>query len=938
MKGRHGGYSDDEEDSTTTKRSSHHHHRHQHHHHRQSNNNNNNNFDNQKRQKVDDFEDNLQSLIFSLGEKMTPSLEQALKDLSIVLCNNLTKHKRTILNLLNQCIALLPERITIYTSLIGLLHSAAITFGQEFIDLCVSTLKEHLQQNKFELAQRYVRFLSDLVNVRLISTQSILQLYENFIQTTCETNVPQVRTDFYVSCVLVSLPYNGKMLSEKQSAELNRLLYMIDKYIYKRSKIHVPILQVWTSIDPHPQEEYLDCLWNQIKRLNQDDWNESQIYRPYQTFNDTLFNSVNQHAIITHDLPSIIVPSHQDYIVYPLPKIVFRMFDYTDVPEQYVLPGAHSIERYLVEEEIASIIHTYHIERKDCAVQLTQIRTKNKIPLNYMIIEVIFGHLFMLPRAPHLELFYGSLLLELCKLQPGALPPVLAQAVEMLFERLHSMKACCIERFAKWFAYHLSNFQFTWAWQDWIDCLDDNPESPKIKFIRETFQRCMRLSFHQRVIDFVPEQFYKIVPNKPSPIFKYEDSETPISGSDYAQIIIKKIKDRATPEELLRELNKILNAKDEQSTLSSTSAIMGTSGGGSSITTNDTAYNPLQIDLFVSSLLWIGSKSFTHSFAALAKYHQLFKILIETEEQQIQVLKSMFDVWLNHQQMMVVLVDKMVKTQIIECSAVANWIFSQEVSQDLTNFYIWEILSSTIDKMNRQVEKYFNELMDLRRQLNLTLSTAPVRSSSSTSITNNNNTENSNNDRDEEKTIVDETDKKEEKMDEDDTDQAKINDEPKPTTVSNTSKQLKRRHSSDDEENNDGESTENNKQIEQNKMDLDKQQQQQRFGGVNSELHDKYDIIEERYQHGRDQQKKLYLIIFQRFIMSLSDYLNECENKNIDHNTPWFKWIIERLQEIFLSYHEQVFQYVSTFESLIFTSDIDFCILEVFQQFCALRG
>ena len=60
--------------------------------------------------------------------------------------------------------------------------------------------------------------------------------------------------------------------------------------------------------------------------------------------------------------------------------------------------------------------------------------------------------------------------------------------------------------------------------------------------------------------------------------------------------------------------------------------------------------------------------------------------------------------------MMVVLVDKLVKTQIVECSAVANWIFSSELGSELTNFYVWEILSSTIEKMNRQVEKYHNEL------------------------------------------------------------------------------------------------------------------------------------------------------------------------------------------------------------------------------------
>jgi nuclear cap-binding protein subunit 1 len=248
----------------------------------------------------------------------------------------------------------------------------------------------------------------------------------------------------------------------------------------------------------------------------------------------------------------------------------------------------------------------------------------------------------MLPRPPHLELFYGSLLLELCKLQPSTLPPVLVQAVEMLFERLNTMKTSCIERFVKWFSYHLSNFQFKWAWQGWLDCLDENPESPKIKFIRESLQRCMRLSFHQRVIDDVSEPFYKLVPNKPSPVFKFEESDPPIFGSEYAQLLTKKIKERSAAEDILRILNTVPNpSKDDSAVVTAAS---------STTTTNDQTYNILQIDLFVSSLLWVGSKSFTHSFAALAKYHQLFKILIETEEQQIQVLKSMYEIWPNHQQ------------------------------------------------------------------------------------------------------------------------------------------------------------------------------------------------------------------------------------------------------------------------------------------------
>lgn len=35
-------------------------------------------------------------------------------------------------------------------------------------------------------------------------------------------------------------------------------------------------------------------------------------------------------------------------------------------------------------------------------------------------------------------------------------------------------------------------------------------------------------------------------------------------------------------------------------------------------------------------------------------------------------------------QMIAVLVDKMIRTQIVDCAAVANWIFSSELAHDFT--------------------------------------------------------------------------------------------------------------------------------------------------------------------------------------------------------------------------------------------------------------
>lgn len=64
------------------------------------------------------------------------------------------------------------------------------------------------------------------------------------------------------------------------------------------------------------------------------------------------------------------------------------------------------------------------------------------------------------------------------------------------------------------------------------------------------------------------------------------------------------------------------------------------------------------------------------------------QVLAETEEAQICILRNMYALWKNHHQMMVVLTDKFLKTGIIECSAIANWIFSKEMTSEFTKYVI----------------------------------------------------------------------------------------------------------------------------------------------------------------------------------------------------------------------------------------------------------
>uniref|UniRef100_A0A3Q4HBP7 Nuclear cap-binding protein subunit 1 n=1 Tax=Neolamprologus brichardi TaxID=32507 RepID=A0A3Q4HBP7_NEOBR len=500
-----------------------------------------------------EIEDRLESLICRVGEKSTSSLESNLEGLAGVLEADLPNYKSKILRILCAVARLLPEKLTVYTTLVGLLNARNYNFGGEFVEAMIRQLKETLKNNLYSEAVYLVRFLSDLVNCHVIAAPSMVAMFENFVSVTQEEDVPQVRSDWFVYVVLSCLPWVGKELYEKKDVEMDRLLSQIEGYLKRRVKTHVPMLQVWTADKPHPQEEV------------------------------RVLQSVKQQQI--------------------------------------------------------------------CAM-------------------------------------------------PGSLPQVLAQATEMLYMRLDTMNTTCIDRLINWFSHHLSNFQFRWSWDDWSDCLTVDLEKPKPKFVKEVLEKCMRLSYHQRIVDIVPPTFSALIPADPIFTYKYpDDTASSLPGYPMSITVSNAIKNRASNEEILTVLKEVPNPNQEDDD------------------DEGESFNPLKIDVFLQTLLNLAAKSFSHSFSALGKFHEILKTLANSDEGKLHLLKVLYEVWRNHPQMIAVLVDKLIRTQVVDCAAVANWLFSQDMAHEFTRLFIWEILHSTIRKMNKHVQKIQKELEEAKDKL-----------------------------------------------------------------------------------------------------------------------------------------------------------------------------------------------------------------------------
>merc|ERR1719342_914332 len=215
---------------------------------------------------------------------------------------------------------------------------------------------------------------------------------------------------------------------------------------------------------------------------------------------------------------------------------------------------------------------------------------------------------------------------------------------------------------------------------------------------------------------------------------------------------------------------------------------------------------PLRIDVFTQSLLFLGHKSFSHSFAAIAKFHPVFKTIADTEEAQICVLRSVWDLWKSHQQMLVVLTDKLLKTGVVECAAVANWVFSKEMVQEFSKVYIWEVVNITIRKMNKHVAKLSKEAAEARRMIE-----------------------------------------------------------------------------DSESESSDSEGEENGSKGRRG-----------RNRPTEKPSEEAVEKLEERLEAAQADQKNLFLIIFQRFIMILSEHLVRCDTDAVDFKSPWYQWTVGR--------------------------------------------
>lgn len=422
----------------------------------------------QSRRKMRNKIDRLTRLIYNVDATATFSLEAHAEQLAKILLADFGTYQPNIVSLLSDAIITKPEKCGIYATVVALVNAKNGHFGEVFVHHMMEAFISSLTYSKWYAARHSLRFLADLVNCHVVSASSMLQLLHRMVDVSVHDDVPKARRDWYLFAVLSTLPWVGRYLHGSEEQALEALLLDIGTHLNMRSKNWQKKLRVWSVDTPHPQEEYLDCLWAQIRRMRVNNWMENFITRPYTSFDCSLREARK------HNLPRIGLPLHNQKTYYPMASVVYRMFDSTDCPDGPPLPEAHSIERFLIEEHLKHKIDTLHPNPRECAIQLLQLPNKTEVPWEYCIVESIFAEMFSMPRPHYPEHYYGSVLVELCKLQPSPMTEIIQQATDIIFLRMDSMNQKCSDIFVNWFSNHLSNPR--WQEQQEAGCSKDGME------------------------------------------------------------------------------------------------------------------------------------------------------------------------------------------------------------------------------------------------------------------------------------------------------------------------------------------------------------------------------------------------------------------------------------------------------------------------------
>lgn len=640
------------------------------------------------------------SLILRIGERCAEYGSHADAEEHIETCygyvfQDLRESENDILSWLMQCVEQLPHKIPLYGTLVGLINTEDSDFASKVIQQSHDHIQEALDSGDCNKLRVLIRFVAVLMSNNVIPPASLVEVLETLLSSAATTvddekgnPAWQPRADFYVFCIMASLPWAGHELLERASEELERVMAGVEAYL----SIRKPLTDACFNAFSTSKEDHVVDLWKRIKHCQENGWKVESVPRPHLAFEAKLA-TCQTHVfgpITCPDPPQVpekntvsSLGKQRQEAEQRFPRRIRRIQIFPSAKtDEYMAP----VDRFVIEEYILDVLFYLNGRRKECAAYLAGLPVPFRY--EYLMAETIFSQLFLLPNPPFKPIYYTVVIIDICKALPGAFPTVVAGAVRALFNKIGDLDIECRTRLIHWFAHHLSNFQFVWPWEEWAHVVDLPKWAPERYFVQEVLEKEVRLAYFEKIKQSLEDvsKLAELLPPKSSPYFKYTTENQ--EGCTESEMLLST--------ELTAMVKSKKTARDIQVWVEE--KILPSLGQRTAI------------EIVVQTLFYLGSKSFTHMVTVLERYGQVLTKLASDQSLQVFLIQEVSKVWQNSVQMTVIAIDRMMGYRIISNLSIACWVFAPEnVGQFHSSDYIWEILRNAISKT-------VNRTADLRKE------------------------------------------------------------------------------------------------------------------------------------------------------------------------------------------------------------------------------
>jgi nuclear cap-binding protein subunit 1 len=305
-------------------------------------------------------------------------------------------------------------------------------------------------------------------------------------------------------------------------------------------------------------------------------------------------------------------------------------------------------------------------------------------------VDAIFSQLFRLPTPVHKLVYYHSILTELCKLAPAAIAPSLGRAIRFMYRNLEIIDIELINRFVDWFSHHLSNFGYTWKWTEWSEHLNFPDVHPKKAFILGSLEKEIRLSFATRIKGTLPDAFKELIPEereKEQPIFKFDLDENPFKDQGKALLIA--VSERKEDDEIEPKIAGIAELAAEKG-----------------LVADPSDPRALARDAYITCICHIGAKSLSHVLSCIERCKEkLLEIGKEHPDARRQIVGTVLAYWKDQPGIGANVVDKLLNYSVVTPLSVVEWVLYDAGPEALAKTYAWEMVATTINKVNNRVRQ-----------------------------------------------------------------------------------------------------------------------------------------------------------------------------------------------------------------------------------------